>query len=319
MAASGYTPISLYYSTTGAAAPTNTNLVNGELAINITDGKLYYKDNANVVQVLASKGTGTIGGSTTQIQFNNSGALGGSANLTWDGTYLTANSIKDSALTSGHVTYAGASGLLTDSANMTFDGTKLTVAGLKDSALTSGRVTYATTSGELTDNANFTYDGTNLSLKGGFRLYGATSGYVGLQGAAAAGSTTYTLPSTDGSNGQVLTTNGSATLTWTTAATSVTISNDTATASNLYPTFLSATTGTASTIYTSNANLLYKPSTGELQSSALIASNGIILNNTTVATSYTIAAGTNGQSVGPITVNSGVTVTISSGQRWLVM
>jgi hypothetical protein len=37
--------------------------------------------------------TGTtppIGGSNTQIQFNNSGSLGGSANLTWDGTYLKA-------------------------------------------------------------------------------------------------------------------------------------------------------------------------------------------------------------------------------------
>jgi hypothetical protein len=54
MAASGFTPISLYYSTTAAAAPTSGNLVNGELAINITDGKLYYKDNAGVVKLLAS-------------------------------------------------------------------------------------------------------------------------------------------------------------------------------------------------------------------------------------------------------------------------
>ena len=46
------------------------------------------------------------------------------------------------------------------------------------------------------------------------RLLGNSSGYVGLQGAAAAGSTTYTLPSADGSLGQVLTTNGSGTLSW---------------------------------------------------------------------------------------------------------
>ena len=43
MAASGYTPISLYYSTTATQAPTAGNLVNGELAINITDKKLYAK------------------------------------------------------------------------------------------------------------------------------------------------------------------------------------------------------------------------------------------------------------------------------------
>ena len=56
MAATGYTPISLYYSTTAAAAPTAGNLVNGELAINITDGKLYYKDNTGTVKVIAGAG-----------------------------------------------------------------------------------------------------------------------------------------------------------------------------------------------------------------------------------------------------------------------
>ena len=55
MAQANYTPISLYYSTTAAAIPVAGNLVNGELAINITDGKLYYKDNGGTVQLLASK------------------------------------------------------------------------------------------------------------------------------------------------------------------------------------------------------------------------------------------------------------------------
>ncbi len=55
MAQSGFTPITLYYSSTAAAAPSSGNLVNGELALNITDGKLYYKDNAGAVQLLANK------------------------------------------------------------------------------------------------------------------------------------------------------------------------------------------------------------------------------------------------------------------------
>jgi hypothetical protein len=96
------------------------------------------------------------------------------------------------------------------------------------------------------------------------------------------------------------------------------LSNDTATASDRYPIFASATSGTATTIYTSNAKYLYKPSTGELKVDAPIAANGIFVNATSVATSYTIATGYNGYSVGPVTVNSGVTVTISSGQRWLI-
>jgi len=64
---------------------------------------------------------------------------------------------------------------------------------------------------------------------------------------------------------------------------------------------------------------LYKPSTGELSSSEIIASNGLLVNNATVSASYTIASGNNGLSVGPITVASGQTVTVSSGQRWVVL
>jgi hypothetical protein len=90
MAATNYTPIQLYFSTTASAVPLAANLAQGELAINITDGKLYYEDNAGVVQVIATKGAGTIGGSTTQIQYNNAGALAGNAAMTFNsGTSTT--------------------------------------------------------------------------------------------------------------------------------------------------------------------------------------------------------------------------------------
>jgi hypothetical protein len=42
-------------------------------------------------------------------------------------------------------------------------------------------------------------------------------------------------------------------------------------------------------------------------------------NGTVVTTSYTLTANKNAMSVGPITVNSGQTVTIPSGQRWVVL
>ena len=41
-----------------------------------------------------SQGGTAAGGSNTQVQFNNVGALNGSANLTWDGTYLSALQFK---------------------------------------------------------------------------------------------------------------------------------------------------------------------------------------------------------------------------------
>lgn len=56
--------------------------------------------------------------------------------------------------------------------------------------------------------------GSALDVKGVLRLSGGTSGYVGIAPAAAAGSTTYTLPSADGSSGQTLSTNGGGTLSW---------------------------------------------------------------------------------------------------------
>lgn len=97
------------------------------------------------------------------------------------------------------------------------------------------------------------------------------------------------------------------------------ISNDTSTATSVYPLFASATSGTALTVYTSNAKLLYKPSTGELSATAHVSSNGININADSISSSYTIATGTNGFSVGPMTINSGVVLTVASGQRHVVI
>ena len=98
-----------------------------------------------------------------------------------------------------------------------------------------------------------------------------------------------------------------------------TISNDTTTASNLFPLFASATSGTPTTIFTSNAQYLYKPSTGELSVKAPRASNGIVVNNATIAENYTIATGDNGMSAGPVTISASIVVTVSSGSRWVVV
>jgi hypothetical protein len=55
---------------------------------------------------------------------------------------------------------------------------------------------------------------TSFALSSALRFLGATSGYMGFQGPATGNNTTWTLPSTDGAAGQVLSTNGSATLSW---------------------------------------------------------------------------------------------------------
>ena len=49
------------------------------------------------------------------------------------------------------------------------------------------------------------------------------------------------------------------------------------------------------------------------------ASNGIVTNNKTIGTSFTIPSTDNAMSSGPVTLSAGVTVTVSSGSRWVVL
>jgi hypothetical protein len=49
------------------------------------------------------------------------------------------------------------------------------------------------------------------------------------------------------------------------------------------------------------------------------ATKAIAYNSTTIAENITTTSGNNCLSVGPITINSGFSVTIASGQRWVVL
>lgn len=172
-----------------ASATTGVTIAAGKQALVAWNG-------SDFVQVGASAG-----GSNTQIQFNSSGALGGSANLTWDGSNVQIGA-------QGDLRFADS-----DSSNWVALQAPTTVA-------------------------------TNL---------------------------TFTLPSADGTSGQVLQTNGSGALSFTTV------------------------------------------------SSPAKASGALIVNTTTVSENYTVPTGSNAFSVGPITVSSGYAITVSSGQRWLVL
>jgi hypothetical protein len=45
----------------------------------------------------------------------------------------------------------------------------------------------------------------------------------------------------------------------------------------------------------------------------------IAYNSQTIAENLTVTTGNNGYSAGPVTINSGYTVTVQSGSRWLVL
>ena len=82
--------------TTGVTVPA------GGRAIIAWDGGLATPD-------FVSVGGGSAAGSNTQIQFNNAGAFGAAAGLTWDGTTLTANDIIDSSLTASKPVFTNGS------------------------------------------------------------------------------------------------------------------------------------------------------------------------------------------------------------------
>ena len=134
------------------------------------------------------------------------GELIDSANLTFDGTTLTAtngvllsgldvtgqstfDSVNVQDLTPTRIVYAGTDGELVDSANLYFDGVSLTATGgvfldglevqgqstfgsanIED--LTPTRIVFAGTNGELVDSANLTFDGVSLTATGGVFLDG---------------------------------------------------------------------------------------------------------------------------------------------------
>ncbi len=110
MSASGFTPIQLYRTTTASAAPSAGNLADGELAINLTDEKLYFKNASGVVKLLASN-SGSLGsvtsvaasGGTTGLTFSGS-PITSSGTLTLGGTLTVANGgTGQTSLTAGYL------------------------------------------------------------------------------------------------------------------------------------------------------------------------------------------------------------------------
>lgn len=322
MAQTNYTPIQLYYSATPSSQPLSSNLVNGELALNITDGKLYYKDNTGTVQLLAQRGGfgvssfNTRTGAVTLQQSDISTALSVS-NAPANGQLLIGNGTGYSlaTLTAGaNVTITNSAGGITIAATGGGSG-----AGTVTSVNVSGGTTGLTfTGGPVTTSGTITAAGTLGIANGGTGVTGTpTNGQLLIGNGTGYGLATLTA----GANVTITNSAGGITI----AATggggggSVTAVNDTTTNSSLYPLFAAATSGTISTVYTSNPNYNYNPSTGALSANELVATNGLIINATTVSSSFTVATGQNVLSVGPITTASGATVTIPSGQRWVIL
>jgi hypothetical protein len=138
---------------------------------------------------------------------------------------------------------------------------------------TSNSTGAATFAGGIAVNKNITIGKAGGSGK--LRFEGSTSGTVTFQAAATTSGGTYTWPSADGTAGYALTTNASGVLSW--SSVGATISDDTSTNATYYPSFVTTTSGSATSIKVSSSKFTFNPSTGLLTVTALTESSSITL------------------------------------------
>jgi hypothetical protein len=321
---------------TSAVAGTGISVSSGTGAVTITN-------TAPDQTVVLTGGTGiSTSGTYPNFTITNTApdqtvVLTGGTGISTSGTYpnfTITNTLPDQVVSltgAGTTSISGTYPNFTITSNDQYVGTVTSVSG-------TGTVNGISLSGTVTSSGSLTLGGTLTGVDLTSQVTGTlpiANGGTGQTTASAAFNALSPVTSTGdliigngansstrlpiGANNYVLTSNGT-TATWAVASGSgATITNDTSTSTNVFPTFAAATSGSLSTIYTSNAKYLYKPSTGELTSEHFVAGNGIFVNSLTIDTSYTIAAGTSGMSAGPVTVASGTTVTVSSGSRWVVV
>lgn len=196
MAASGFTPIQLYYSTISGHAPLAGGLVDGELAINTAEGKLFYKNNSGVVTVLAGlsgySGYSGISGYSGFSGYSGSGISGysGSGISGYSG-FSGYSGISGYSGTSGYSGISGYSGLGISgySGISGFSG----AGGGSGSAGASGYSGFSGISGYSGSNGSagtsgFSgvsgYSGSNGSAgTSGYSGFSGTSGFSGFSGA----------------------------------------------------------------------------------------------------------------------------------------
>ena len=154
MAQTGFTPIVTYNTATATTVPSAANLAQGELAVNVTDKKLYTKDSGGNVVLLASNGGDVTGpASSTNLAIPTFSGTGGKTLLDNSGATISA----------GVITATGFAGALNGSLGATTPSTAV-VTSINKMAITAPATssTLAVADGKtLTANKTLTLDGTD--------------------------------------------------------------------------------------------------------------------------------------------------------------
>lgn len=144
---------------------------------------------------------------------------------------------------------------------------------------------------------------TTTTGTGTVTLLGASTGYQSFAAIGNANTTYYTIAGQSGSEWEV----GIGTYT----SSGTTLSRDTV---------LASSNGGSLVVFSAGTKDVFVTYPAEYTANALGGGIGaVLLNADTMTVSGTIATGQNGLTVGPLTINSGVTLTVASGQRHVVI
>jgi hypothetical protein len=154
MAQTGFTPIVTYNTATATTVPSAANLAQGELAVNVTDKKLYTKDSGGNVVLLASNGGDVTGpASSTNLAIPTFSGTGGKTLLNNSGATISA----------GVITATGFSGPLTGNVTGNVSGSSGSCTGNASTVTTNANLTGPITSvGNATSIASQTGTGTKI-------------------------------------------------------------------------------------------------------------------------------------------------------------
>jgi len=228
-------------------------------------------------------------------------AISGNAATVTNGLYSTGSYSNPTWLTSisgSIVSGAVASATLAASATNIAGGTAGALAYQTGSGATTflslGTTNYVLTAGATAPQyvAQSTLSvGSATNATNATYLAGGVAGSIPWQ--SAVGVTGFTAL---GTTGQVLTSNGTSTPTWTTPTSYATVTDDTTTNATRYPLFANQTTGNLTTEYTSSTKYQYNPSTGVLTATGFSGSGASLTSLTAGNLSGTIPSGVLGNS-----------------------
>ena len=227
MAQANFTPVSLYYSTNAAATPSAANLTNGELAINIATGRLYYKNSSGTVVVIADQNAASIAVPVKPSQGGTGIINNDASTLTITGNFATNLTVTAST----NVTLPTSGTLATLAGNETLSNKTLSNVTGNNVTLTNLTATTVTINGG-TSNAMAINNATVNNPQVNAYTEGITSGYTNTGSA-------YTI---NIANSTIITANLSATCTFT---------MPTATAGKSFILFLKTGAGTNTATFTS--------------------------------------------------------------------